>query len=48
MMGTVRHKGTTPNIFGLICFSDFRGEVQQNMPKLHNCHKSDESQQGSY
>jgi hypothetical protein len=39
--------GTTPAWFGLIWFSGFRGEdlnviFYQNMPNLHNRHKSDE------
>jgi hypothetical protein len=39
--------GTIPARFGLIWFSDFRGEdlngiFYQNMPNLHNRYKSDE------
>jgi hypothetical protein len=38
-------KGTIPAMFGLIWFSDFRGEdlnviFYQNMPNLHNRYKS--------
>jgi hypothetical protein len=40
-------KGTTPDRFGLIWFSGFRGEdlnviFYQNMPNLHNRYKSAE------
>jgi hypothetical protein len=39
------HPGTIRARFGLIWFSGFRGEdlnviFYQNMPNLHNCHKS--------
>ena len=41
------HQGTIPTMFGLIWFSDFRGEdlnviSYQNMPNLHNRYKSAE------
>jgi hypothetical protein len=41
------HPGTIPARFGLIWFSGFRGEdlnviFYQNMPNLHNRHKSAE------
>ena len=41
------HQGTIPARFGLIWFSGFRGKdlnviFYQNMPNLHNLHKSAE------
>jgi hypothetical protein len=42
------HTGTIPPRFDLICFSGFRGEdlnviFYQNIPNLHNRHKSAET-----